>query len=389
MTKTTKTLQHILVLPRWYPNTTDIQLGIFIQRQIMLMAPHFKFTVIYAQALSTLEQDFKVVTTQPTKNVSEHIIYFKSDTGPFRKLHNLKKYKKAQQLGLNKIESSIDICHVHVPYRSAMPALNLKKKNGTPFLITEHWSGHLNGDFQRKNAADKLLYKRTLKKALKISTVSEALRTAFKKNTGFDSTVIPNFIERQKMNREKKSSERIHILSVGDFNDAIKNITGLLKAFKAAVVLDPRLELTIVGGGPDEKLIKKTVEELNFEPGQLRLTGRQNHTFVLNEMLNCDFYVCNSVHETFGMTVAEALLCGKPVVSTRCGGPEEFLTAENSILIAPKKREAPNDWEALFVALQKMSDTYQNYNTEQISAQLDSRFGKAAVEKKWLDFYSI
>jgi glycosyltransferase involved in cell wall biosynthesis len=36
------------------------------------------------------------------------------------------------------------------------------------------------------------------------------------------------------------------------------------------------------------------------------------------------------------MTVAEALRCEKPVISTRCGGPEEFLNEGNSIIINPK-----------------------------------------------------
>lgn len=39
----------------------------------------------------------------------------------------------------------------------------------------------------------------------------------------------------------------------------------------------------------------------------------------------CDFFVLNSNFETFSVVTAEALAYGKPVIATRCGGPEEFV----------------------------------------------------------------
>jgi glycosyltransferase involved in cell wall biosynthesis len=100
----------------------------------------------------------------------------------------------------------------------------------------------------------------------------------------------------------------------------------LLTAFHQAFQTNPNLHLTLIGGGPDEDKIKTHLQKLNLPSQAITLKGRLAHEEVLRAMATCDFYICNSRYETFGMTVAEALYAGKPVICTRCGGPETFLT---------------------------------------------------------------
>ena len=53
-----------------------------------------------------------------------------------------------------------------------------------------------------------------------------------------------------------------------------------------------------------------------------------------NAMLaSCDCYVSLHRSEGFGLTVAEAMLLGKPVIATRYGGTLEFMNDENSYLV--------------------------------------------------------
>ena len=359
-------------------------MGIFIQRQITLLENDFHFHVVYVQAINDLTTDFDLVSTKVSPTFNEHIVYFKNNTGVLKKLINFYRYKKAQKIGVAAIKAPIDLCHIHVPYRSAMPALRLYKKNKTPFFITEHWSGHLNGQYQQKNAIDKFLYRRIINKATKISTVSKALQKAFLKNTKVESQIIPNYIERIEVAKTTNTNQTINLLTVGDFDDKTKNITGILHAFKAALATTPNLKLTLIGGGPDEEKIKRTATALEIPHPQIEFLGRQNHAFVLNAMTKCDFYICNSRYETFGMTVAEALFCGKPVIATRCGGPEEFLHSNNGILIS-----ANNTVEAteLTEAIKKMSSTFNTYDANKISTEINNLFGKDTIHKKWLDFY--
>ena len=50
----------------------------------------------------------------------------------------------------------------------------------------------------------------------------------------------------------------------------------------------------------------------------------------------CDCYVSLHRSEGFGLTVAEAMLLGKPVIATRYGGTLEFMNDDNAYLV---------DWE--------------------------------------------
>jgi len=378
-----RTKKSILFLPRWYPNKTDIQLGTFIRQQALLLKEDFDISVIYIQADSTANQKFNFI--ENTKDgIHEIIVYFKEGTGFLKKIINAKRYEKAQKLAYKKLNRSVELCHVHVPYRPAALALYLLRTSQIPFVITEHWSGHLTGDFQKKNKLDKALYNSVLKKASAISCVSELLQKKFKLNTGYDSVVISNYIETAPATAPapipESKSDKINILSVTDMADEIKNISGLITAFNYALKENNKLHLTIIGGGPDEEKIKKIVDQFQLS-SYITLAGRLNHEAVLKAMHESDFYVCNSNTETFGMTVAEALRSGKPVISTKCGGPEEFLNRENSILIEPKNNDQLKN------ALLQMADEFPKFDSKKLSEDMENKFGKEVVKAKWILFY--
>lgn len=369
----------ILFLPRWYPNKTDIQLGTFIRQQALLLKDDFDISVIYVQADSTAQEKFQFAENKKD-GIHEITVYFKEGKGIFKKLINAKRYEKAQKLAFKKLNAKPTLCHVHVPYRSAPLALYLLRTQKIPFVVTEHWSGHLTGDFQKKNNLDQALYKNVLKKSAGISCVSELLQKKFKENTGFDSIVIPNFIDYFPVDEERAPTNRLQILSVSDMADTVKNISGLLNSFSNALKTNSNIHLTLIGGGPDEEKILDLIADLKLS-SHISFRGRLAHSAVLSEMNSCHFYICNSNFETFGMTVAEALRCGKPVISTKCGGPEEFLNSTNSILIEPKNNQQLNH------AILKMANEYQNYDSKKLADEIENRFGKNAVKTKLVTFY--
>lgn len=96
----------------------------------------------------------------------------------------------------------------------------------------------------------------------------------------------------------------------------------------------PDAEYAIIGGGN-----KSYIEELNDLA--LRL-GINKKVFFVDFMEDIapvysalDVLVCASMKETFGRTIVEAMLAGKPVVSTRCGGPDDIVIDEVTGLLVP------------------------------------------------------
>ena len=109
--------------------------------------------------------------------------------------------------------------------------------------------------------------------------------------------------------------------------------------------------------------------------------GRKNNDEVLKIINEVDFLVLNSFTETFSVVTAEALLAGKPVISTRCGGPEFFINETNGILIEPGNREV------LSAAIISMMSNYKSYNPEILKNPIREKFGREAVGKEILAMY--
>ncbi|MDO8505556.1 MAG: glycosyltransferase [bacterium] len=81
--------------------------------------------------------------------------------------------------------------------------------------------------------------------------------------------------------------------------------------------------LTILGEGRQRKELEKIVQTLKIE-NQVRLPGFCDNPY--SRMSQADMFVLSSRWEGFGHVIAEAMVCGVPVLATRCpSGPDEIL----------------------------------------------------------------
>lgn len=117
--------------------------------------------------------------------------------------------------------------------------------------------------------------------------------------------------------------------------EARKNPTGLVEAFKRA--FPP---------GSGAKLALKCINAKNLADAHERVLlaiGDHPDIVVLDEyvtadeknamLATCDCYVSPHRSEGFGLTPAEAMLLGRPVIATNYGGTLDFTTPENAYLI--------------------------------------------------------
>ena len=70
---------------------------------------------------------------------------------------------------------------------------------------------------------------------------------------------------------------------------------------------------------------EKLSEELGIREKVIFLDGEWSPEFMANILNACDIYAAPSRIEGFGMIQAEAMACGKPIISINKGGPSEFI----------------------------------------------------------------
>lgn len=89
-----------------------------------------------------------------------------------------------------------------------------------------------------------------------------------------------------------------------------------------------------------------------------------------NVYAGCDLIVSTSITESFGISIAEAIACGKPAICTRSGGPEDFVNDSNGYLVNVKDSAAIAD---------RLRDLMENgfHNTpEEIRRSVVDRYGR-------------
>lgn len=113
-----------------------------------------------------------------------------------------------------------------------------------------------------------------------------------------------------------------HYLHVGTLDDR-KNVLRLAQAFET---LDAG-QLAFVGDGP----LRARLEGRD----RVRVVGRVPHGQVGRWIAAADIVCQPSLIEPFGLAILEAMASGRTVVSTRIGGPSEFVSPEAGVLVDP------------------------------------------------------
>lgn len=116
---------------------------------------------------------------------------------------------------------------------------------------------------------------------------------------------------------------------------ARKNPLGLIRAFRKAfpVGSGAKLVLKCINANKMRDHHDAVLFEIGDDP-DITVIDRYVTADEKNALIGaCDCYVSLHRSEGFGLTPAEAMLLGKPVIATRYGGTLDFMTDENSYLV--------------------------------------------------------
>jgi glycosyltransferase involved in cell wall biosynthesis len=113
------------------------------------------------------------------------------------------------------------------------------------------------------------------------------------------------------------------ITFVGRIGDPRKNVELLLAASAIVHSQYPNLKIEMVGGEATPAMIK-IVKETNMD-SYIEFKPFAPRSDLPNVLQSCDLFVLPSYQEGLCISALEAMSCGCPIVSTRCGGPSEFI----------------------------------------------------------------
>lgn len=127
------------------------------------------------------------------------------------------------------------------------------------------------------------------------------------------------------------SSSHFIIGTVGRLFDDHKRVSDIIRALPQVLMECPAARLLVVGGGPDEAILRTLAGELGVAD-QVCFAGYQSNPQPYYAVM--DVFALASAREAFGLVLVEAMFSGLPVVATRVGGiPTVVQDGETGLLI--------------------------------------------------------
>lgn len=206
--------------------------------------------------------------------------------------------------------------------------LKLKEKYAIPIIYTNH---HIPEACTRGyEYLERQFVPILSKNSSRIITVSAWAKKRLKEEFGINSTTIYHGIDLNKFNPFITKINKAH-LGIDDNEKVIlwagelgphKDPSTLIRAIPLVLREYPNTKFLICGKGPWESYAINLAKKLSLERS-LRFLG---HVKDLNYFyVSSDVFVSTSGTDTFGFVVAEAMACGKPVIVSNRGAPQEVI----------------------------------------------------------------
>ncbi len=370
----------VLILPSWYPSKASEVSGIFIQDQAQVLSRAYDVAVLVPRTVGW--RDVVKGKRRPKSQVEQHDGIGVYEEGAvvlperfFRLGTHL--FARLAHRGFGKILTNWgkpDIIHAHVIFPGGWMAVNLGRKYAIPVVLTEHsgpFSVHLGSEAQR------CVVRKTLTQVNSLIAVSPAMArqvhafcpTATIQIVG--NVIMTDLFTPLTATPAEKPRLTTRFLSVALLNEN-KGMQYLLEAMQLLVQREAKsFELFVGGEGPTRPGLENMAKDLGLS-GRCHFLGMLTRSEFKHWMQSCNAFVLPSLCETFGVVVGEAMACGKPVIATRCGGPEFVVTPETGILVDIA------DPAALADAMDKFISDRVTFDSNVIRRSIVSRFGEEA-----------
>lgn len=382
----------VLVIPSWYPTPDNPLAGVFIEEHVKALEAQADVAVLYIrQAQARLPLQVEVEGGTPHARIDLEVA---SARNPVTRIKTraqilgsiLAGYRKA---GTAAYEALLhqwgrpDIVHVHSIFPGGLIAREIKRRYGIPYVVTEHSNRFLECDNtgpENRPGMLPLILRPVTRDSARMIAVSRYLAEQLERvGLAEDPVVIPNVVRPGSPSPVRGAGRHV-ITHVSNMAPA-KNLGLLIEAIAALGRHRDDFMVRLIGDGicrPDAEIlaarlgVTDVVDFLGYRPASELPSLLTDSTFT----------VVSSLFETFSVVAAESLSWGRPVLSTRCGGPEEFITPDVGRLVDN------SNVDALAVGLDWMLSHYSDFDPLSLSAYAKRLFSPSVVTKQVMEVYA-
>lgn len=351
----------ILFLTPWYPDERNPNHGIFVRDQALAIGRNHEVWVVSSKidysgfgfsSLSRNDSQFQ--------GLKESRITLKRSLPVFNQFNYF--LRSARETFKIAREFNPDIIHGNIGYPGAFWSWVMSRLLKVPFIVTEHT--RIINNF--RSVIHRKLTLFGFRRAGRIIAVSAWHADELFTFVGKRPEVIPNVINFEKFPKITvlPDTTEFQIGFLGGMNTPVKGLDILLQA---ASTLTGRFKLHIGGKGDLLEQYKTLAKGLNVYDKCI-FYGAVPHEQVSLFMEKLHFFVSASRSETFGIAMVEALVCGLPVVATNSGGPGEYITPENGVIVPVENAEKLRE------GISGIMKNFAGYNQHQIRKQVKEKF---------------
>ena len=355
----------VATVSRWYPRPGDPFSGSFVRDTVRAVEPECDVTVVVPQTSDA--RDVAAFVRSPPRAGDPWNVPM-----PGWPL-SLPVRAVVLDRALGRLRP--DLIHLHLALPDGLPAVVTGRLRRVPVVVSEH-AGFL-GELAA-SARSRFGLVQTLRHADAVVVGSEALAgelRAYEPRARVH--VIGNPVDTAVFAPDASTRELAlsACLALGE----AKGTDVLLEAWARASVQASLPRLVLVGGGPDLDRFRGLARSLGLEG--VEFAGVQPRDQLAALMRRASFFVSASRNERFALVVAEAIASGTPVVSTRVGGPEEYVTSETGVLVEP------NDIDGLAAAVVRMSGEANRYDADALHRSIHERYGYERFGQRLVGVY--
>jgi L-malate glycosyltransferase len=373
-----KSKKFILFISSWYPTKTNPLKGIFVRNHANAVAEFNTVAVLHYDP----DQNQDIIDIENKINevfVNYSTGYFSKNHKPGRIVNMYKSYMNGIKFIIKKYGKP-DIVHANIAWPIGVIANRFFKKHNIPYILSEHWTAYMKENDNDFNFYQRHLIKKIFKNCSYITAVSNSLlKQMIRLGPIKNHKVVPNVIEPIFFRNKIDSSKRKNIvLHISDLNDEQKNITGLLHVAVDFLAENPDYELHIVGGSQQANEHFENIHQHE----RIKFIGMLSPEEIADYMTQSNMLVMFSHYESFSVVVAESIAMGLPVITTRCGGPEEFVNEKTGIVIEK------NNNDALLKAMNQIKNNPQSYDRKYMKDHIEGLFSYSIIGKQFNSIYA-